>query len=117
MAEINITMPRGDIRPVHFNVTDADGTPSAIQFDEIYFTVKLSYQNNEFVFQKRLSDSTIESDGEGGYQFTIESEDTNSLRIGTYVCDIELIYGNSIKQTTVGTLTLTNEVTFSTNEG
>lgn len=113
---MTIEMPRGDIRAVRFNVTDSEGNPSDIQFDEIYFTVKASYQYNDYLFQKRLTDSTIEPSDDGGYQFTIEPEDTNDLRVGTYVFDIELVQGNTIKQTSVGTLVLTNEVTFAANE-
>lgn len=113
---MNITMPRGDIRPVRFTVYNQDGTESNIAFDEIYFTVKKKYTDNDYIFQKRLTAGTIEAVEDGGYQFVIESEDTDNLRIGNYVFDIELVQGTEIKQTTVGTLVLTNEVTFVTNE-
>lgn len=111
-----IKMPRGDIRPVRFIVINSDGSPSGINFDEIYFTVKNNYFTKEFLFQKKLSDGTIQPD-EGGYQLVIRPEDTDNLKIGKYVFDIEIIYGDEIKQTTVGDFVLTNEVTFASNEG
>lgn len=112
-----ITMPRGDIRTVPFTVRDRAGVVSTIPFDEIYFTVKKSYTDRQYLFQKRLSDGTIEAGEEPGtYQFILEASDTDSLQIRDYVCDIELIYGNELKETTVGKLTLTNEVTFAENE-
>lgn len=95
-------MPRGDIRPIHFDVKDPTGEPTEIQFDEIYFTVKKDYNSTEYLFQKRLSDGTIEPDINGGYNLVINAEDTDRLKYGGYVFDIELVAGADIKQTTVG---------------
>lgn len=112
-----ISMPRGDIRDVQFTVYDNTGqAPSDIPFDEIYATFKTSTNTNEYLFQKKLSDGTISDEGSGAYQFRIESADTDGLKIGKYAFDIELVYGNVIKQTTVGVFELTPEVTFVTNE-
>lgn len=113
---MKISMPRGDIRQVSFVVTGDPEIVSSITFDEIYFTVKKSFRNAEFLFQKKLSDGSIEKIGDCSYMFTIESSDTDNLSIGSYVFDIELISGSDIKQTSVGTLELTNEVTFASNE-
>lgn len=110
-------MPRGDIRTVHFTVADETGNNTNILFTEIYVTFKKSYSCAEYLFQKRLSDDTITMLQEGDYQFTIFPEDTDGLPFGKYVFDIELIYLNQIKQTFVGELTLTNEVTCAINEG
>ena len=52
----------------------------------------------------------------GIYQFRIEPENTDGLRIGTYAFDIELIYADEVKHTTVGTLEITPEVTYAANE-
>lgn len=113
---MRITMPRGDIRPVRFVVYNASGEISDVNFDEIYFTVKKSFNNEDFLIQKRLSNGTIEADADRGYVFTIEPEDTNMLKVGRYVFDIELVSGTDIKQTIVGELELTNEVTYASNE-
>ena len=113
---MKIEMPRGDLRNVRFTVTNADGTPSEIAFDEIYFTVKGADTDKNFLIQKRLGDGGIERMDDGSYQFSILPEDTDNLRVTRYVFDIELVLDGEIKQTTVGELVLTNEVTFAENE-
>lgn len=114
---MRIVMPRGDIRDVRFTVYDSTGRiVSPVNFDEIYVTVKSKLDKANFLFQKKLSDGTITKEGTGIYQFSIRPEDTNSLSYGAYAFDIELLYGDSIKQTTVGSLELTPEVTFAVNE-
>lgn len=112
---MNITLPRGDIKHISFTVKDKNGE-SKTDFDEIYFTVKRDFMQTEYLLQKKLSDSSITLE-DTAYRFTLESNDTDSFRYGSYVFDIELVKGNVIKQTTVGILTITNEVTFKNNEG
>lgn len=114
---MEIVMPRGDIRRVNFSVKDQSGSPVDIVFDEIYITFKKDFLMRDFIFQKRLTDGTVMETEPGEYEFTILPEDTNDLRVTSYVFDIELISGAEIKQTFVGKLTLTNEVTFAANEG
>lgn len=110
---MQITMPRGDLRPIEFQV-NLQKVPYT-EFDEIYFTVKKTVSNKEFVIQKTLSGGDIILD-DGSYTFNIEPEDTDDLDYGTYVFDIELIKVGEIKQTFVGQFTLTSEVTFAENE-
>lgn len=113
---MTITMPRGDIRQVNFTISTNDGSDLGINFSEIYFTVKSAFNKTEYVLQKRLSTGEIELMDNGSYQFTIESYDTDNLKIGRYVFDIEVVAGQQVKQTFVGDLILTNEVTFVENE-
>ena len=110
---LNITMPRGDIRKVKFDVKDNAGKPRA-DFTEIYFTVKNNSIQENVLFQKKLSDSTIVL-SEGYYHTQIECEDTDGLSYGNYKFDIELI-GDNLKETFVGVLSITEEVTFIGNE-
>lgn len=114
---MTITMPRGDIRDVRFTVYDTDGEISSLDFDEIYFTVKRRTGDTEYLFQYTLTNGEIEKVESGVYQFTIEAADTDDLDIARYVFDIELCLGSAVKQTTVGTLELTPEVTCAYNEG
>lgn len=118
---LSIIMPRGDVRPVKFEVVESDGeTKTDIEFDDIYFTVKKNFTDAKFKFQKRLSDGTITKGEDEYYHFTIEADDTNPLPFGSYVFDIELVKNNlmspEIKQTTVGGLILTDESTHARNE-
>lgn len=121
MADSNyigrVTMPRGDIRVVHFSVGDSTGENTNIEFTEIYITFKNNCKTNDYLFQKKLSDGSVIATSDGEYQFTIKPEDTDDLQFGTYVFDIELIYGSQLKQTFIGDLELTKEVTFASNEG
>lgn len=111
---MNITMPRGDIRPVSFTI---NGSQEGVAFDNIYFTVKKNHKERDALFQKTLASGTIELMEDGTYQFTIEPEDTDGLNYGQYVFDIEVVSESAhIKQTFLGTLVLTQEVTFAANE-
>ena len=114
---LRIVMPRGDIRDVRFTVYDSTGrVVSDIDFDEIYVTVKAKPDKPDFLFQKKLTDGSITKEDTGIYQFSIRPEDTNDLGFGSYPFDIELLYENVIKQTTLGSLEITPEVTFASNE-
>ena len=108
-------MPRGDIRPVSFTVNST--FQNDLEFDNIYFTVKKNYKAREMLLQKTLLSGEIEYMGNSVYQFVIEPKDTNSMEYGSYVFDIEVVSEElHIKQTFLGTLTLTQEVTFASNE-
>jgi len=112
---MNIEMPRGDIRHVAFQILDTAGEPVSSAFSEIYITFKQNYNTTNYLFQKRLSAGDVIF-ADGSYEFTIEPEDTNNLKFGDYVFDIELL-APGIKETHVGTLTLTSEATHQQNEG
>lgn len=115
---LDITMPRGDIRLIRFQVTDLQtGEVSQIDFTEIYMSVKKSIYDRNVLFQKKLSDGGIEKLNVGDYQIRINPEDTDPLDFNTvYPFDIELVYENEIKQTEYGRLEITPEVTCAWNE-
>ena len=46
-----ITMPRGDLRGVNFNVYDASGAEVAKEFTQVTFTVKSSPNSRKIIFQ------------------------------------------------------------------
>lgn len=112
---MKITMARGDIYSFSFAVY-IDDQKSSMEMDNIYFTVKKHHYDEDYIIQKRVSDGTIVSDGTGSYTVTIEPEDTNDLKIGTYDFDIEIVKLPDIKRTFFGTYELTKEVTHQGNE-
>ena len=120
--ELNITMPRGDVRQERFGVYEDEKCTilADIEFHDIYFTVKRNFSDTKYLFQKRLSNETINKGEDGLYHFAIEAEDTNNLPFGEYVFDIEVYRDNAhnpdIKQTFTGRLLLTNESTHQRNE-
>lgn len=107
-------MPRGDLRKVKFQITDASGEVYT-SATEIYFSVKQSTKSKQLLFQKKLSDGSIAIGQDNYYHFIIEPEDTNGFQYNEYAFDIEVV-GPELKQTTVGQLVITDEVTFSTDE-
>lgn len=113
VVQPSITMPRGDLRKVKFRVKSGDVVRT--DMTEIYISIKASTKTNDYLVQKKLSDGTITLGDDFYYHFQIEPEDTNDLKYGTYPFDFELV-GQGFKQTTVGRLVLTEEVTFAVNE-
>lgn len=115
---LKIVLPRGDRTSKKIAIREkATGDITDIEFDDIYFTVKRKYFNQDFVLQKRYSTGEITKDDDGYYRFTIYPEDTDGLPFGDYEFDIEIVRNGSIKHTTVGLFSLTKEVTYATNEG
>lgn len=119
---MRIAMPRGDIRYIRFYINDPDGEHTSIDFAEIYFTVKKTTKDVNFIFQKKLSTGDITKLGDGDYQIKIEPQDTNSLVYGQYKFDVQVEYQFeteselTIKESFVGDFVITDEVTFYQNE-
>lgn len=113
---MTVTMPRGDIRTFIFTITDSSVDEKTVfELTDIYFTVKRTWNDKNYLIQKRLSNGEIEHLYDNTYQFVIEASDTDNLQFGNYVFDIELV-GNGIKQTQTGELILTYEATHASNE-
>lgn len=114
--EIDIEFPRGDTCPLKFNLLDkSKNTLELTSTDEMYFTVKKNFNTQEVLFQKKFSNAEIEKDDDG-YKLTLTSEDTSSLKYGSYVFDICIKSTDLVRTLAIGHLTLTNEVTFKSNE-
>lgn len=114
---MEIRMARGDITSRSFTIKNKDGTVFDETPDEIYFTVKESARDRDYLFQKRLSDGGIIGIEDHKYQVTILAEDTNGLNFGTYDFDIEIVKEPSLKKTFCGKFILEKEVTHACNEG
>lgn len=119
---MRIAMPRGDIYYIEFTVIDEEPDKIMdIDFQEIFFTVKKKYSDQNFIIQKKLSTGGISKVDTGTYRIKINPEDTNNLPIcksnESYEFDIELIHENIIKSTVCGQFILTREVTWASNEG
>ncbi len=114
--EFDIEFPRGDTCALEFSLIDGNGAPIVLgDGDELYFTVKKSFNTEEAIFQKKYtSNQIIQSDGK--CSLTIQTEDTNRLNYGTYVFDICIKSGSYRKTLCLGRITLTNESTFVGNE-
>lgn len=113
--EFDIEFPRGDTCPISFDITDANGNTLDFTGSEIYFTMKKNYTVQTYILQKKYSDGDIEIDGSKG-KIVLEHDDTAELNYGSYVYDIQVKSGSYVKTLCLGTITLTNESTWKTNE-
>lgn len=114
---MTISIPRGDYRAFKFKIKNKDETECNINFKEIYITFKRSCYIRDILFQKRLSKKEITETEDGYYHFEILPEDTEKLEYGTYFFDIEICNDEpKVKQTTLGKLELTKEITHVENE-
>lgn len=83
--------------------------------DKVYFSVKRSEYEDNFLFQKRLNDGIV-IDEDFVYNVEIVPEDTNDLDFGDYVYDIEIVVGDKPKTINKGVFKITYEVTTTKNE-
>lgn len=106
---------RGDTAKYYFQRKDADGNVITTLPESLYFTVKKNYRVDEYLIHKTLADMTFD-DTDFSYHFTIEPKDTDDLKYGAYVCDIQVVQ-DGIKTTIFkDEFVLEEEVTFITNE-
>lgn len=107
---------RGDTLKLKFQRKNKSGEVITTKPDFLFFTVKSSYYSKDYLFQKRLDRDISFSEEDNCYRFTINPEDTGYLSYGSYVYDIEVITGDTVKTIAKGNLKITEEVTFAENE-
>ena len=99
---------RGDTFQQHFTILWNQ------PITEIYFTVKQTSDDKNPLIRKKLNDgiNLMDKTDEGDvYLLTIDSKDTETLKVGTYNYDFEVL-SNNLKQTAyTGTLTLKEDIT------
>jgi hypothetical protein len=111
--EFDIEFTRGDTCPLKFSLLDKDGNVLTLtSSDELFFTVKKDFNTTTTKLQKKFSTGDIVHEEDESYKLVIEPEDTDDWNYGSYVWDIELVSGDYTRTVAIGTLTLTNEVTF-----
>ena len=105
---------RGDTGAYKFQRLDKSGNAITTTPTALYFTVKKTYSQSTFAFQKSLSDMTI--DENGFWHFKIQPEDTDTLEYGTYVYDIEVTDGDYVQTIAKGDLDICEEATWYANK-
>lgn len=111
---MNLSQTRGDTRNYFFQRKDADGNTITATPDSLYFTVKKTYNDQNFIFQKKLSDMTVDEDGT--YHFTVLPDDTGNQSYGTYVYDIQVTQNGVVTTISKGNFVLEPEATWTANE-
>ena len=107
-------LTRGDTGRYKFSRKNAAGEVIMERPETMFFTVKDSYETSGVIFQKSLSDMSM--DGEGVWHFTIEPADTERLAVKAYVWDIEVTTDRYVKTIAKGKLTLKSEATWYSNK-
>jgi hypothetical protein len=112
---MDIEFTRGDTQVFKFQIKDGKENPIALTSeDKLYFTVKQNSNSEEILLQKIYPENIEYLDGY--FTFIITSEDTSNLMYGTYNYDIEFKSGDYVKTLGQGTITLTDEITFRSDE-
>lgn len=112
---MDISFTRGDTQFLQFQVKDANGDLIELtDEDVIYFTVKQNSNSKKIIIQKKYPDDISYSDGY--FYFVIDSQDTSNLAYGQYQYDIELKSGEYVRTLGMGTIELTEEITFRSDE-
>lgn len=106
---------RGDTQYIKFQLKDYNGDLLTLgDKDKLYFTVKQNQNSNKILIQKKFPNDIEYS--EGYFIFEITSQDTANMPYGTYQYDIELKSGEFVRTLCLGTITLTDEITFRGDE-
>ena len=109
-----ISKTRGDTIGLKFQRKDADGETIITRPEEMYMTVKTSWDSPDALIQKTLADMTM--DEEGVWHVVIQPSDTENLAYGTYVVDIEVTAQGYVTTIAKDSLKLTEESTWSVNK-
>lgn len=108
---MEIRIIRGDTLDLRFCRKDKNGVIKE-KPDNLIFAVKKGAQKKEYLFQKRLDDGITYNEENNYYYFTIESKDTENLKIGTCVFNIKVIMGSKVKTICAGKFIITDEVAY-----
>ena len=115
-AIVNLSQTRGDSKACQFQrVNKPDGSVILTPPDTIFMTVKKNYDTQDYFFQKKKEDFVI--DDNGIYHFEIKPEDTENLRYGKYVYDIQVTTDGKVTTLVKGVFAVEKEATWASNEG
>lgn len=118
--EVDFEFTRGDTFVFGFQLVDANKNPLNFNVGdvEIYLTVKKNENTSDVILQKKFSTGEILRDEEhdGMYYATLNSDDTNELKYGSYGYDVQVKIGDYVSTEIIGTMTLTKEYTHKSNE-
>lgn len=76
---------------------NSNGEPITTRPQELFFSVKESFESAEYLFQKKMTTGDITTNGEGEWQISVLPSDTEKLLPGKYVCDVKVIDENGLQ--------------------
>lgn len=105
MSNTNLTMVKGDT--LAFGV-EIEGLTTDLS--TAYFSVKKNTTDEEYVFQKSLSDGITKVET-GKYRVRVAPADTKDEDLGTYFYDLQIGLGDDIYTVMRGKLEIVYEIT------
>ena len=106
---------RGDTSPFSFQRIDKNNQVIMQKAEKLYFTIKEKYTSDDVLIQKTIDDMDFNDDN-GTYKFTIEPSDTDNMKYGIYVFDLEVITDDYKQTIAKGSIKVSEEVTFVSDE-
>lgn len=100
----NLKMVRGDTLAFGFEVDGVKGV------DGVYFSVKKTKYDDEYILQKTLSDG-VEVVESGKYSVRVAPSDTYNLEVGTYYYDLQIEANGDVFTVLYGTLEIEADIT------
>lgn len=111
---MNLSQTRGDTAGYYFQRLNSEGQAITDTPDAIYFTIKSAWTDATALLQKKMSDMTMDSDGT--WHFVIQAGETDTMRYGDYVFDVQVNDDGAVHTIAKGKFTLTPEATWQINE-
>lgn len=74
-----------------FTRKDAIGNAITSKPQELIFSVKESFDAEDYIFQKKMTTGDITTQGNGEWQISIIPNDTINIPFGKYVCDVKVV--------------------------
>lgn len=74
-----------------FTRKDANGNVITSTPQELIFSVKESFESENYLFQKKMTTGGITTQGNGEWQISIIPSDTIDIPFGKYVCDVKVV--------------------------
>jgi len=109
-----ITITRGDTQPLTWTRLGPDGHTIMDAPDAMYLTVKRSWDDSDFIIQKKLTD--MSQDENGAWHTMIAASETAALNYGSYVFDLEVTVLGCVTTICKDELKITREATWSANK-
>lgn len=113
---MDIELIRGDTFMFKFQRKNLSNDVIKTKSQKMWFTVKKNYKTTEKLIEKTLKDNTIIFDKDSYYHIRLNHEDTTNLKYKDYVYDIQVENDGYVQTIGMGTITITNEVTFEGGE-
>lgn len=105
----NLRMVRGDT----FSFTiEIDGLTTDLT--GAYFSCKKNKDDNDYIFQKSLSDGIVksaETDTSKSYKITVAPADTNEIVEGNYYYDLQIEVSDEVFTPLIGILNIVADIT------